>query len=285
MQPADPYLFQLGPLGLRWYGVLIMLAALAGGYVATLEAGRRGENPDRVWDMLIWGLVGGFIGARLYHVVSNPAGTPVGLQYYLNNPTQIFAIWQGGLGIYGGILGGLVAVLLYTRRHRLNLPRWLDIAAPALLLGQAIGRWGNFFNQELYGNPTDLPWGIPIAMAHRLPQFQSLPPDTTFHPTFLYESIAALGGFLLLIWISRRLGDSLRDGDMALLYLLIYPTIRFFTEMQRPDAWTILGIPTAQWIALLLIALATGLLIYRHYGISGPSARTSGPQAKTREAS
>lgn len=272
MQP-DPYLFQIGPLGIRWYGFLLMLGALAGGYVATFEARRRGEDPDRVWDLLIWALIGGFAGARLYHVVSEPAGTNVGLQYYLDNPAQIFAVWQGGLGIYGGVVGGFLAMWIYTRLKGLDLARWADIGVTGLLLAQAIGRWGNFFNQELYGNPTDLPWGIPIDMAHRLPQFQSLPPDARFHPTFLYESLAALAGFLVLLWIGRRLGDSLRDGDIALLYFLIYPTIRFFTEMQRPDAWTLLGIPTAQWVALLAIALATGLLIYRHYGISGPSAK------------
>lgn len=270
MQPADPYFIQLGPLAIRWYGLLIGLAVVAGAWIATKEAGRRRENPQHGWDALFWAVGLGFVGARLYHVLSSPTGAGGGLAYYLQNPLQIVAIWRGGLGIYGGLAGGALAVWLYTRKHRLSLPRWLDIAAPGVLLGQAIGRWGNFFNQELYGNPTTLPWGIPIAQAQRLPQFQTLPPDTRFHPTFLYESLGAFLGFLLLLWVARRFHGWLRDGDVALLYLLVYPTIRFLTELQRPDAWTILGVPTAQWVALLLAAFSVGLWVYR--GLPRPTA-------------
>ncbi len=261
----DPIAIQIGPLAIRWYGLLVTGGAVAAAFVATREARRRGENPDHVWDMLVWVLIGGIIGARLYHVISSPS-TGGGLSYYLQNPIEILYIWQGGLGIYGAIVGGLLALYLYTRRYGLPFLRWADIGIVGVPLAQAIGRWGNFFNQELYGYPTDLPWGIRIDMENRIPQFADLPPDTKFHPTFLYESLWNLLVFGAMLYIARRFDRQLKDGDLLLVYGILYPLGRILVETQRPDAWTIAGIPTAQLIGAISIVACSVLLWWRHRG-------------------
>jgi len=264
----------LGPLPIRFYGIIIVLGILVGGFVATREARWRGENSDRIWDALIWIAIAGIIGARLYHVFSTPAGctetTPIcGWPWYRNHPLDALMIWKGGLGIFGALLAGGLVVLIYARRHKLPLARYLDIAAPALLIGQAIGRWGNFVNQELYGPPTNLPWGIPIDAAHRYGAFTDLvryPLETTrFHPDFLYESVLNVIGFIVLIVVARRLRLRLRDGDIFLLYLIWYPANRILVESLRPDAWTVNGgLATAQLVSLVLMAVAVGGLLWRH---------------------
>ncbi|MBI5876199.1 MAG: prolipoprotein diacylglyceryl transferase [Chloroflexi bacterium] len=274
----DPFLFSnlFGVINVRWYGVVIVLGALAGAWLSSKEAARRGENPSAVWDALFIALILGLLGARLYHVVSSPAAGVVTFQYYLDNPwinvslagltfpfPRVLAIWEGGLGIFGGILGGLLGVLLFVRWNKLNPLRWLDIGAVGLLLGQAIGRWGNYFNQELYGNPTTAPWGIPIDEAHRLPQFQALSDLTLFHPTFLYESLLCLVGVGALLFIGRRWRDQLLDGDLASIYLIIYALIRFFTEFQRPDAWLFAGVPVAQIVSSVLLVGALAVMVIR----------------------
>ena len=264
----------LGPLPIRFYGIIIVLGILVGGFVATREARWRGENSDRIWDALIWIAIAGIIGARLYHVFSTPAGctetTPIcGWPWYRNHPLDALMIWNGGLGIFGALLAGGLVVLIYARRHKLPLARYLDIAAPALLIGQAIGRWGNFVNQELYGPPTNLPWGIPIDAAHRYGAFTDLvryPLETTrFHPDFLYESVLKVIGFIVLIVVARRLRLRLRDGDIFLLYLIWYPANRILVESLRPDAWTVNGgLATAQLVSLVLMVVAVGGLLWRH---------------------
>jgi len=262
----SPELLKLGPITLYWYGFLITLGALAAAYLSTIEARRRGLDPDHVWNALIPVLLFGLVGARLYHVLSSPPGG-IGFDYYREHPIDIIAFWNGGLrglGIYGAVLGGIFGLWVYCRYAKLSFPQWLDIAAPGLLLGQAIGRWGNFFNQELYGFPTTLPWGIPIDAQHRLPIFADLAPETRFHPTFAYESLLNLLACLALLYIGRRFVNWLKVGDIALIYFIFYPLIRFTVEFQRPDAWTIGGLPTAQWIAVLTSATAAIILIIRH---------------------
>jgi len=175
------------------------------------------------------------------------------------------------LGIYGAVAGGVIALWLYARYAKLKLSVLLDIGAPGLALGQAIGRWGNFFNQELYGYPTTLPWGIPIDQAHRLPIFADLttfPVDTTrFTPTFLYESLWDLGTAIILLVIARRWKNE-KSGDLMLLWGMLYGLGRFLVEFQRPDAWLISGIATAQLIGIALIILCGVALMYRHTGPS-----------------
>jgi len=278
----NPIAIQIGPLAFRWYGLLVTGGAVAAAFVASREARRRGEDPEHIWNMLAWILILGIIGARLYHVVSSPS-TGGGLSYYLQNPVKILYVWEGGLGIYGAVAGGLLGAYLYTRRYGLPFLRWVDIAIVGVPLAQAIGRWGNFFNQELYGYPTTLPWGIRIDAAHRLPQFANLPPDTRFHPTFLYESLWNLLAFAVLLFIARRFADRLRDGDLLLAYGILYPVGRILVETQRPDAWTIAGIPTAQLIGGISIIVCTGLLIWRHQGQAGSGDAPMGRGAKRRK--
>jgi phosphatidylglycerol---prolipoprotein diacylglyceryl transferase len=259
--------FRLGPLTIYWYGIIIMTAALVGGTIASFEAKRRGENEEHIWNMLMLVIVLGIVGARLYHVFSSPAGSNLGWAYYREHPGAIFEIWNGGLGIYGAVVGGLLGILLYTYRARLNLLRYLDIGAPALLVGQAIGRWGNFVNQELYGPPTTLPWGIPIDEYHRIPPFNDLsqyPLTTRFHPDFLYESLWNLVGFGLMLMLGRKFSNRLEDGDLFLIYLIWYPLGRIWVESLRPDAWTIGAIPTAQIVSAVFIVIASVALVLRH---------------------
>ncbi len=202
-----PSSFNIGPLTIHLYGILIMIGVAAGAWLAQREANRRGQNGSFVWDMLIWVLIAGIVGARLWHIFTpmpslQAQGVTTG--YYLTHPLAAIAIWNGGLGIPGAVIGGVLAVYFFSRRHKLSFLVWLDILAPAIALGQAIGRWGNFFNQELYGAPTNLPWAIYIDPQHRLPGYENY---AYYHPTFLYESLWNLGNMALLLWISRRFGD------------------------------------------------------------------------------
>ncbi len=283
MPPISPT-FNVGPLVVHLYGIIIVTGALAGAYVATLEARHRGEDPEHVWNALVWCLIAGILGARLYHILSSPQGTAIGFQYYfVTNPFETITvfglsipfptalmIWNGGLGIFGGIAGGILAAVIYVRRNHLSVLRWLDIGAPGLALGQAIGRWGNFVNQELYGPPTTLPWGIPIDAGHRIPPFTDLsrfPLETTrFHPLFLYESLWNFAVFAVLVVVGRRYEDRLKDGDVLSLYLIFYGLGRIFIEALRPDAWLIGNIPAAQLMSAALIVLGVGLMVWRRQG-------------------
>lgn len=283
MQP-DPIAFQIGPITVYWYGLLIATGALVGAWLASLEAQRRGWDPDHAWNALVVCLILGLVGARLYHVISSPAGAP-GWDYYRENPIDIIRFWQGGrltgisgLGIYGAIVGGLLGMFLYTHFAGLKFLNWADIGMIGLAMGQAIGRWGNFFNQELYGRPTDLPWGIRIDQAHRLEQFADLPADTRFHPSFLYESLWNLLVVGVLLYVARRFENRLLPGDLLLAYGILYPVGRFLVEFQRPDAWTISGIATAQIIAVVSIVVCAGLLFYRHRIAAPPAGAETGRQ-------
>ena len=251
--------FTIGPLHVAWYGVIIVSAALVGAWVATIEAKRRKLDPEEVLNGLIVVLILGIIGARLYHVFSSPAGGSVGWSYYRQNPIAIFKIWEGGLAVYGAIVGGVVGVVLYCWLRKFKPLEWLDVGAPGLAIAQVIGRWGNFVNQELYGPPTDLPWGITIPPENRIVPYNDLtryPLTTRFHPVFLYESLWSLLGFALLMGVGRRFKDRLRKGDIFLLYLVWYPLGRFFVEYLRPDAWVLGPLAAAQVFALIIIALA-----------------------------
>jgi phosphatidylglycerol:prolipoprotein diacylglycerol transferase len=263
----DGVAFSIGPWPVYWYGIIVVGATMVGAWVASIEAKRRGLDPEEVWNGLIVALIMGIIGARLYHVFSSPAGGSVGWSYYRQNPLAILKIWEGGLGIYGAIVGGAAGVLLYCLVRKFNPLEWLDVGAPGLAAAQVIGRWGNLVNQELYGPPTDLPWGITISPRNRIALYHDLsrfPETTRFHPVFLYESLWSLLGFALLMWVGRRFKDRLRKGDIFLLYLVWYPLGRFFVEYLRPDAWMLGPLAAAQVFALIIIALAVLGMVYLH---------------------
>ncbi len=257
--------FAVGPLYIRFYGILLMLGALAGGYLATVEMKRRGHDPEMVWDLLVYLIVGGIIGARLWHVLTPPPSSIAQgftTHFYLTHPLDALAIWKGGLGIPGTIVGGLVAMYLYTRGHReVSFLEWTDIAAPGLALGQAIGRWGNFFNQELYGAPTDLPWKIYIDPAHRLAGYENIP---YYHPLFAYEFILNVANMLLLLWILRRYQGALKRGDVFNVYLIAYPVIRFGLDFLRLDASRVFTLNVNQTLSGVVAVCAVIVLVWRH---------------------
>lgn len=249
---------------LYYYGVIIMTGALAGGWLAAREAARRGHNPEVVWDLLIWLVIGGIVGARLWHVFTpSPSLVAQGVDtmYYLTHPFDLINLRKGGLGLPGGVIGGAVALYLFTRKRKLNFAEWADIAAPSLALGQAIGRWGNFFNQELYGAPTDLPWKLFIDPQHRLPGFADV---EYYHPLFLYESLWNLGNLFLLLWLGRRFADRLKTGDIFLAYLVVYPLGRFLLEFLRLDSSQIAGVNANQTVMLIVMLTAAAALTWRH---------------------
>ena len=266
----DPIALRIGPFNIHWYGILFAVAAVAAAWLATREARRRGEDPEQVWTMLLVAAVGGIIGSRLYHVIHQ-------WEFYSANPELIPQVWNGGLGIPGGVAGGMIVLFAYTRINRLNFLRWIDIGAPAMLLAQAIGRFGNFVNQELYGPPTDLPWGIPIDQGHRVPPWTNLdqfPVDSTFfHPLFAYESILNLVGMGVLLWVGRRYARRLYDGDVAMLYFVWYGSVRTVLETFRTGNWVVGGIPVAIIIGVGVAVFGAAVIIIRHArGLGTPGA-------------
>jgi len=259
-----PQGFQVGPVFIRYYGVILMLGALAGGWLAAREAKRREYDPEMVWDLLIWLIVGGVIGARLWHVFTpSPSAIAEGrtTMFYLTHPFDLINLRNGGLGIPGAVIGGAITLYFYARRNGLNFSEWTDIAAPALALGQAIGRWGNFVNQELYGAPTDLPWKIYIEPLYRLSGYEN---QEYYHPLFLYESLWNLANMALLLWMMHRFSDRLKKGDIFLVYLIIYPVGRFLLDFLRLDAAMLGGLNANQMAMAVVAMLSSVALFWRH---------------------
>jgi phosphatidylglycerol---prolipoprotein diacylglyceryl transferase len=265
----DPVIFSREIFGitltLRWYGVIVMTGVIIGSLIAERELRRRGENGDRIWDALIWLLPVGILGARLWFVVNAILG---GNRSYIEDPASIIRIWEGGLHIFGGFLFGAAALLLYLRQNKLDPWLFFDAAGPAMLIGQGIGRIANFINQELYGPPTTLPWGIPIQAEHRLIQYRDLnlfPVETTrFHPTFAYEMLWNFAAAGLLLWLSRRYRETIKPGTIFAGWLLLAGFGRLLIEFFRPDQPKIpeLGISyTSIFSALMAIAGALMLMV------------------------
>jgi phosphatidylglycerol:prolipoprotein diacylglycerol transferase len=238
---------QIGPLAIRWYGLLIATGVLLGTTLAHREAIRRGIDPDRLLNVIVVAVLVALLGARLYYVLFN-------WDYYGANPAKILAVWEGGLAIHGGLIAGSLATILYCRHAKLSLPITLDIMAPCVAIGQAIGRWGNFFNQEAFGVPTNLPWKLYIDPAHRPPQLAAF---EYFHPTFLYESLWNLLVFGIL-WFGLRKRLQARPGALTLWYLGLYSIGRFFVEGLRIDS-LMLGTFRAAQVASLLLVVASGV--------------------------
>ena len=256
------HLFNL--LYIRYYGIILMAGALAAAVLAERQARKAGLDPERVWDCLIWVLLAGVVGARIWHILTPPQSmveAGITTRYYLTHPLDMLAVWRGGLGIPGAVIGGVLALFIYSRKHHLSFGAWVDVAAPAVALGQAIGRWGNFINQELYGMPSDLPWAIRIAPENRLPGFESF---ERFHPLFLYESLWNFINLGVLLAISAKYRERLQAGDLFLIYLIIYSVGRFFLEFLRLDPSPVAGIDINQ-LAMAVVALASAvILILRH---------------------
>lgn len=250
----------LGPLYIRFYAMALMTGVLAATALTAYRAKRHGQDPDYVWNGFVWVTLAGIIGARVYHVLTPPPS--MGAQYYLKNPLKVFHIQEGGLGVPGALIAGGLAVLVYARHYKMDFWMWADLIIPSVALGQAIGRWGNYFNQELYGKPTDLPWAITIRYENRATGYKEF---SRFHPMFLYEMIWNLLICVGLIWIGRRFAKRLRSGDLLALYAILYFGGRFFLEFLKLDAPVFVqGLTIAQVFSLLAVVAGLALLVTRH---------------------
>ncbi|HSF26399.1 MAG TPA: prolipoprotein diacylglyceryl transferase [Actinomycetes bacterium] len=243
----------LGPLPLRGYALCIILGVVVAVWLGERRWVARGGLPGEVSDIAIWAVPFGLVGGRLYHVVTTP-------ELYFGeggHPWQAFAIWRGGLGIWGAIALGALGAWIACRRRGIPLPAMADALAPGIVLAQAIGRWGNYFNQELFGRPTALPWGLQIDPAHRPVGYEQF---ATFHPTFLYESLWCVGVALLVIWADRRF--TLGHGRAFALYVAAYTVGRGWIEALRiDDAHHVLGLRLNDWTSLLVFAGAVTYIV------------------------
>jgi len=280
----DPIAFTIGSFPVHWYGICYAVGLAAVYLILVREARRRGQDPEHVGNAMVIVAIAALIGGRLYHVIDQWA-------IYQSDPiTAILPIMRqadgsyafagfSGLGVPGGIVTGTLAGWYLTRRWKVDFATWADIVAPGLFAMQAIGRIGNFFNQELYGPPTSLPWGIAIDCAHRVAAYpcEAFPLATThFHPLFLYESLSGIVGAAVLLWLARRRDSRLVPGDLLLIFFIWYGTTRFVLEFLRSGNWTFFGIPTAQIVSAIFVIVGLVLLWYRH-GPGRPASNRADP--------
>ena len=260
--PPSPVVFEVGPFALRYYGLFIALGIVVATWLTGRELDRKGYDGTLALDSLFFVVPLGFIGARIYHVVTD-------YDLYANDPIPgVFEVWNGGLGIYGAVAGGFLGLLLFGWYRGVSPLVLADAAAPGLVLAQAIGRWGNYFNQELFGRPSELPWAIRIAPENRPIEFADV---ESFHPTFLYESLWDLLVCLLLLWIARRFASRLRDGDVLLLYVSLYSVGRFFVETLRVDpAFLIGGSIRGNLFVSSLLAVGFALILFLRHSRPAP---------------
>ncbi len=266
----------LGPLTLGFYGIGYVVALAVMLLVSQSEARRKGYDPALVTNAIIVVGIFALVGARLYHVLGE-------WSTYAHDPLRVILPPYAGLGLYGGIIGATVGIWVFLRGKDIPLGRALDVVVPGTLLAQGIARWGNFFNQELYGPPTDAPWGITIECSHRIAQYpcSAYPFETTgFHPLFFYESILTITGGLLALLLARRFTDRLRDGDLASFWMIWYGSVRLLLESFREGwNWTLFGIPTAMLLGVVLIAAGVVTAWWRHSRPAGERhPRPTGPQ-------
>ena len=262
----DPVIFSFTILGitiaLRWYGVLVMTGVMVAAWLSAKEVAHHGENPDHIWDALVWIVLGGMAGSRIWYVANATLG---GSRYYLDNPLRILNITEGGLHFYGALLFGAAAMFLYARKHKLDLWLFLDSLAPFILIGQAIARPANFINQELYGQPTSLPWGIHIDAAHRIAPYNDLltyPVEfTRFHPTFAYEMAWNFFAAFALLLLARALAEKIRPGAVFYGWLTLSGLGRIFIELFRPDQPRIPGTDISITSAVAALMLLFGLML------------------------
>ena len=243
----------IGPLQLRAYGLMIALGVIAAVWLFGRRLEQRGiGTTEDASAIAVWAVIAGVLGSRLYHVITSWDDR------FADNPLRIFKIWEGGLGIPGGLIAGILVGVWRAKVRGIPLAAGLDCAAPALPLAQAIGRWGNWWNQEIFGRPTTLPWALEVdpVVAERA----GYPAGTTFHPTFLYESLGNLVICLLLLWIDKR--RRLRPGRLMVVYLALYALLRFGVESLRIDpANEILGLRLNTWMSAIVFLGAAGFLV------------------------
>jgi len=242
---------ELGPISIHAYGLMLLLAIAACIWLTGVRWVRQGGDWDLVFRVAVWGVAAGIVGARAYHVVTSWDEVP-------DEWWGPFAVWKGGLGVWGGIFFGTIAGAIVVWRSGASVRRFADAVAPGLLLAQAVGRWGNWWNQELYGKPTDRPWGLEIDPEHRISGYLT---NETFHPTFLYESLYDLLGVGVLLLIDRLW--RIRPPGLFALYVAYYTAGRFFIEELRIDpAHEFGGLRLNSWVSLVLFVLSLAFFIY-----------------------
>lgn len=236
----NPVAFNIFGIDIMWYGVLISIGVLLGVLIALKECKRIGFKEEDLLDFLLIAIPAGILGARAYYVVFSWG-------YYSQNLSQIINIRNGGLAIHGALIAGIIVSIVFCKIRKINPLQILDILMPSVALGQSIGRWGNFINQEAHGGPTDLPWGIMVD-------------GVKVHPTFLYESIINFLVFIFLMWYARK--KKIKDGEVFSLYLILYSAGRFFVEGLRTDSLMFLGMRVAQLISAGSIIAGIALFAY-----------------------
>lgn len=253
IQPLNPIAFTLGPISVHWYGIIIGSGLALALYIAIREANRRGLPKDLFADLMLWAIPIAIISARIYYVIFE-------WKYYSNHPSEIIAVWNGGIAIHGALIGSVITTYVFARKRGISFWKITDIAAPSLILGQAIGRWGNFMNQEAHGSIVSRPF---LENLH-LPDFiinQMNVNGTYYHPTFLYESVWDIVGFILLILLRRV---NLRRGELFLSYVIWYSIGRYFIEGMRTDSLMLTtNLRMAQMISIVLVVFGIGILVYR----------------------
>jgi phosphatidylglycerol:prolipoprotein diacylglycerol transferase len=266
----DPVIFTINfgnfQFSLHWYGVLVMISVLVGEWIAERQMRRQGESPEHLWEGLIWAIPTAVVGARLWYVINDILG---GGTWYTSAPVRILHIWEGGLHFYGAVLAGALAFYIYARRNKVDILLILDVVAPSLLIGQGIARFGNYINQELYGPPTDLPWGIPIAPPQRTPPWHDLvafPESTRFHPTFAYEMLWNFLSAGLLLWLSRRFEKKVKPGAVFAGWLVLAGVGRVWIEAFRPDQPRVPGtdLSYSRIVAVVMALVGTVILLVKY---------------------
>jgi len=256
--------FSLGPLTFRLSGLLLVLGIAVGALIAARQAKRRGYDPETIYYLFLPVLIWATVGARLWHIFTPPlSSVQLGLttQYYLSHFLDALALWLGGYGIPGAWIGGSIALFFFARRNELSFWELADILAPGLAFAQAIGRLGNYFNQELYGLPTNVPWKIFIEPTYRLSGFESI---EFYHPLFAYEIILSFINIFFLLWLMRRFVNVLKAGDIFLAYLGFYSLVRFSLEFLRLDVALVYGFNINQ-IFFAIILISVGIHFYLRY--------------------
>ncbi|MBB2524680.1 prolipoprotein diacylglyceryl transferase [Staphylococcus aureus] len=255
----DPVAFNLGPLSVRWYGIIIAVGILLGYFVAQRALVKAGLHKDTLVDIIFYSALFGFIAARIYFVIFQ-------WPYYAENPSEIIKIWHGGIAIHGGLIGGFIAGVIVCKVKNLNPFQIGDIVAPSIILAQGIGRWGNFMNHEAHGGPVSRAF---LEQLH-LPNFiieNMYINGQYYHPTFLYESIWDVAGFIILVNIRKHL----KLGETFFLYLTWYSIGRFFIEGLRTDSLMLTSnIRVAQLVSILLILISISLIVYRRIKYNPP---------------
>jgi phosphatidylglycerol:prolipoprotein diacylglycerol transferase len=251
----SPVAFSLGTLEVRWYGILIALGIVLAFIVVQREMVKRGMHPDFLTDLLIWAVPLSIISARIYYVIFT-------WDYYKDHPGQIIQIWEGGIAIHGALIGAFLTTYFYTKRKGVSFLKIVDIAAAGLLIGQIIGRWGNFLNQEAHGGPVSEKF-LETTIIPNWIMNQMTIEGVTYHPTFLYESMWNIVGLIILLLLRRV---NLKRGEMFLFYLVWYSTGRFFIEGMRTDSLYVIGeLRTAQVVSIAAIIIGLVFFIYRRY--------------------